>query len=405
MFLNLQGFFFVSLWCIKTSFCDWVKLPQINTPPKVTYKITSLAELPASFLSHSDVVNTVFSYQSTPTNAPTRTPTEMTLLATSTYQQSSKIKKYFPSTVTSTTINIAEQISDKFDHEVLGSESPIIVRKKIIYMNQTIPMEVTESAKMLTTTEDYDEADDDGVVVMDDDENLSEINEEVSDEDYYYESEPSTTSTTTTKAPKSSTKAHRKFTKAPMKPQRRVMQVVKANPLSFANFIKFLKTIQNSFASKTAKNINDKIQMLREFRDNLILNINTRIKSLFRTQSEKANKSNSRPKRTLGGGGSSSNGWMENGGGMDFPSAEGALLSISFLTFAVFLIKLVLQVIQTIKMKKMQWGTQMDPNGIQTANAVVIKRNRNARKVSLNDPNDVKKLTRILDSIENLKMK
>lgn len=36
--------------------------------------------------------------------------------------------------------------------------------------------------------------------------------------------------------------------------------------------------------------------------------------------------------------------WMEDkhGGGIDFPSAESALLTISFLTFAVFLIKLVL---------------------------------------------------------------
>lgn len=35
--------------------------------------------------------------------------------------------------------------------------------------------------------------------------------------------------------------------------------------------------------------------------------------------------------------------WMEDKhGGIDFPSAESALLTISFLTFAVFLIKLVL---------------------------------------------------------------
>lgn len=31
-----------------------------------------------------------------------------------------------------------------------------------------------------------------------------------------------------------------------------------------------------------------------------------------------------------------------HGGGMEFPSSEGALMTISFLTFAVFLIKLVL---------------------------------------------------------------
>lgn len=38
----------------------------------------------------------------------------------------------------------------------------------------------------------------------------------------------------------------------------------------------------------------------------------------------------------------SSTAWSSGGNGMDFPSSEGALMSISFLTFAVFLIKLVL---------------------------------------------------------------
>ncbi|CAG9565782.1 unnamed protein product [Danaus chrysippus] len=40
-------------------------------------------------------------------------------------------------------------------------------------------------------------------------------------------------------------------------------------------------------------------------------------------------------------------------GHVEFPSSEGALMSISFLTFAVFLIKLVLQVIHTYKNKTM----------------------------------------------------
>lgn len=111
--------------------------------------------------------------------------------------------------------------------------------------------------------------------------------------------------------------------------------------LSFTSFLKFLRTIQESFATRTAKNINEKINMLRQFRDKLMSAINTRIRNLWKTNNKKKHK---RTKRTLGGSGGG-DGWMSQhgGGGMEhYPSTEGALLSISFLTFAVFLIKLVL---------------------------------------------------------------
>lgn len=41
-----------------------------------------------------------------------------------------------------------------------------------------------------------------------------------------------------------------------------------------------------------------------------------------------------------------------HGGGMEFPSSEGALMTISFLTFAVFLIKLVLVSVRERKAKQ-----------------------------------------------------
>jgi hypothetical protein len=67
----------------------------------------------------------------------------------------------------------------------------------------------------------------------------------------------------------------------------------------------------------------------------MLKNIQMRIKNLW--MAPKKQISNKRTKRFLMG--ESGHG---HDGGMEFPSAEGALLTISFLTFAVFLIKLVL---------------------------------------------------------------
>jgi hypothetical protein len=126
-----------------------------------------------------------------------------------------------------------------------------------------------------------------------------------------------------------------------------------------------------------------------------------------------------RNRRTLSGW-SGDGGWLDQQeGAMAFPSAEGALLSISFLTFPVFLIKLVLvssnlkfidmpitvfqQVIQAIKMKKYAWSQMNGAETMQTSN-VIIKRHRNTRKFSISDPDDVAHLSRVLRSIETLKI-
>lgn len=118
--------------------------------------------------------------------------------------------------------------------------------------------------------------------------------------------------------------------------------------------------------------------------------------------------------------------------GLDFPSAEGALMTISFLTFAVFLIKLVLvsktrnhlrtkfhkcscisiscftqtikpmdrkkinlrhaqQVINTIKSKHYSY------NGFDTSqmsSMKIIKKHRNARKLSISDEDDIERVVR-----------
>uniref|UniRef100_A0A182RHI8 Uncharacterized protein n=1 Tax=Anopheles funestus TaxID=62324 RepID=A0A182RHI8_ANOFN len=116
----------------------------------------------------------------------------------------------------------------------------------------------------------------------------------------------------------------------------------------FGGFVEFLRRMQASFVRRTAHTIGDKIRTLAEMRDQLLSSIERRIASLW--MGGKQPTARRRVKR----------GWMEPHGetdAMDFPSAEGALLTISFLTFAVFLIKLVLQVINTIKAKHYTYST------------------------------------------------
>lgn len=335
---------------VSCATCDWVKIPQLSNVPKVTYKIQSVAsfsDLPSSsLLTNSNVLSSVFSYDQ-PTTFSTTTDKVITTEASYTHQTT--VKKYFPTTVTSKAVDFEHKIADRIDYEEIEMEPVRLLsfesdRRKVIYMNQTVPLKVlpilVETGKKMTSNQDSDsEEDDDGVTIVDDDEEL-DISHQEDEEDYYEYDEPasSSTTTTTTKAPRKSP-----IRKVPQKPQKRIVEMMNMkakvhNHLSFSSFLKFLKNIQESFATRTAKNISEKIKMLSQFRDSLLLTINQRIKSLWKTQSKTKKKKKHRSKRTLGGGG----GWMEHGSGMDFPSAEGALLSISFLTFAVFLIKLVL---------------------------------------------------------------
>lgn len=328
--------FILTLVLIACGRSDWVKLPQItNTPNK---NRTSAALGASSVWGNSDVLSSVFSYDAPKFSTST---TETSLVTAS--QKSSNTKKYLISTVTSKTVDFDDEISDRVDygelethHIKLTSTGNLKQSRKVAYMNQTVPIRVVpifgnEMKKPSNLNQQQENDEDDGVTILDEEEGLSSSEEAASDEEFYeYEELP----TSTMKTP-------RKRKPTTHKPRRRVSQMANTKPkiqshLSFASFLKFVKNIQATFTTRTAKNINDKIKILRNFRDKLLLTINQRIKNLWKTKPK--TKKEPRVKRTLGGGG----GWMEPSGGMDFPSAEGALLSISFLTFAVFLIKLVL---------------------------------------------------------------
>lgn len=113
------------------------------------------------------------------------------------------------------------------------------------------------------------------------------------------------------------------------------------------------------------------------------------------------------------------------GGGMEFASSETALMTISFLTLAVFLIKLVLvsiarirwenkniknifsphfqQVIHTIKSKHYGMSSIHAASQIMETPIKIIKKNRNARKLSLSSTSmdDLRTMTGTIESIES----
>lgn len=329
----------VLLMCIKCYVVsEWVEIQQ-NTPKsvyKIQTAISSFSDSPSLFLSSTNM-NKVYSYQTPLEIKPvytTTTTTEKSKVMHNNKQKDNLIKLHYPERfTTSTTAPVIVEIHDKIDEfpktdgftERIDLKPPEIVHEHTIVMNKTIPVRVASPPlisvdKKLKSSEEHAEEDEEGVTIVEYDDNEYEDDFEDEQEEEYVEK----------------VKTIPKRPKTTQKPQRRVLkQKVKAKPkldnsLNFTGFVKFLKSIQENFATKTARNINDKVRILRRFRDNLMLNIEERIRNLWKTKPKRR-----RVKRTLGGGGHDSN-------SMDFPSAEGALLSISFLTFSVFLIKLVL---------------------------------------------------------------
>lgn len=348
--------FLLMLICFKCYvISEWVEIQQ-NTPKSV-YKIqtalTSFSDSPSLFLSSSNM-NKVYSYQTPLEVKPvstTTTTTEMTKIMYNNQQHENLIKLHYPqrfTTTTTTVPSIIVEIHDKIDEfpntdgftervDLKPPETIQIKKKNSTVLNQKIPVRVASPpillsvGKKLKSSEEDAEEDEEGVTIVEYDEE-DYVDDPEEEEVEEYEEKVVEKVKALPKRPKSTPK--------PQNNQRRVLKPkvnVKPkldNSLNFTGFVKFLKSIQENFATKTARNINDKVRILRRFRDNLLLSIEERIRNLWKTKPKRK-----RTKRTLGGNGGSSG---QDSNSMDFPSAEGALLSISFLTFSVFLIKLVL---------------------------------------------------------------
>uniref|UniRef100_A0A182FIY6 Uncharacterized protein n=2 Tax=Anopheles albimanus TaxID=7167 RepID=A0A182FIY6_ANOAL len=167
------------------------------------------------------------------------------------------------------------------------------------------------------------------------------------------------------------------------------------------SFLKFLRHMQASFLLRTAHSTNEKIDLLTRLRDQLLDAIERRIGRLWVPFVPKVQRRIRRQMR---------HGWTghDDGGnsGVDFPSAESALLTISFLTFAVFLIKLVLQVINTIKAKHYTYSTFAASSGsTPITGGLFVKRVRRTLATSysnnlLLDEVDTDNILRVLESYE-----
>ncbi|EDV93312.1 uncharacterized protein LOC6563180 [Drosophila grimshawi] len=103
---------------------------------------------------------------------------------------------------------------------------------------------------------------------------------------------------------------------------------------SMQGFLKFLKSMQSTWITKSSLNLQNKIQLLKRLRDNLMKVIEQQFSVLWQPTE--------RHRRRRRG--------LLDESNLEFPP-EAALMSINFLTFAVFLIKLVLQVVKIVKSK------------------------------------------------------
>ncbi|XP_055308620.1 uncharacterized protein LOC129572635 isoform X1 [Sitodiplosis mosellana] len=165
-------------------------------------------------------------------------------------------------------------------------------------------------------------------------------------------------------------------------------RIVILKPFNFDEIIKFFMDVEHSFSIGTLEGIQYKTKVLKSVQNGILIDIGLlknechilqscdinhfitgrRLKLLL--PSAVVQRNENRIRRS------------PSNHEMDFPSAETALMTISFLTLAVFLIKLVLQVINTIKSKHIGLHA-MAPSSVNETPIKIIKTNRNARKLSL----------------------
>ncbi|KAL1501150.1 hypothetical protein ABEB36_006534 [Hypothenemus hampei] len=116
--------------------------------------------------------------------------------------------------------------------------------------------------------------------------------------------------------------------------------------VSKSNVLNVLKNFQRQLTDfKGTFSLEAKVERLKELRDDILHEIKFRISRLFKPLPS----SESRFYQDLD---------HDRHDHLDYPSNEGALMTIGFLTFAVFLIKLVLKLIYTLKLKQQYYYYQ-----------------------------------------------
>nr|XP_023015942.1 uncharacterized protein LOC111505377 [Leptinotarsa decemlineata] len=150
-------------------------------------------------------------------------------------------------------------------------------------------------------------------------------------------------------------------------------EYVEEDETTYTGFLPFLKMVQNKLMKYKITSHESKISVLTHLRDNLLMNIHHRISKLSKpTTSREAR------------------GYKNEEHHMEFPSNEGALMTIGFLTFAVFLIKLVMKLVYALKYKFQMYASTTTT----TTAATVLLLNRKKRD------EDIENASRILQYIE-----
>ncbi|XP_028134990.1 uncharacterized protein LOC114329912 isoform X3 [Diabrotica virgifera virgifera] len=137
------------------------------------------------------------------------------------------------------------------------------------------------------------------------------------------------------------------------------------NEIPYNGFFTFLQMTQKNLLKLTARE--SKMSVLKHLRNTLLSNLYYQITKLWKPR-------NNRPQTDRQARG------YKDDHEMEFPSNEGALMTISFLTFAVFLIKLVIKLVQALKTKYM-----MSTTTTTTVAPTLILLNRKKREESFNE--------------------
>ncbi|XP_071053762.1 uncharacterized protein [Onthophagus taurus] len=121
---------------------------------------------------------------------------------------------------------------------------------------------------------------------------------------------------------------------------------IKEERFQFPNYI---EDVQDNLLKHNHGSFKSKLNILLDLKNNLLYNIKNKINRLWPIKPE------GRQAKHLE---------KEDDYHMDFPSNEGALMTIGFLTFAVFLIKLVLKLITTLRDKNNVMTTTAAPGTV-----------------------------------------
>ncbi|KAG5875176.1 hypothetical protein JTB14_007838, partial [Gonioctena quinquepunctata] len=143
---------------------------------------------------------------------------------------------------------------------------------------------------------------------------------------------------------------------------------------TYKGFLPFLQMVQHKLMKYRKTSRKSKMSVLTHLRDNLLMNIRDRISKLWKPTSSRE-----------------ARGYKDEDHHMQFPSNEGALMTIGFLTFAVFLIKLVIKLVQALKYKFQMYATTTTTT---TTAATILVLNRKKRD------EDIQNGSKILQYIE-----